>query len=128
MTDVISGSFSEFDPQEAVRKIDEHLELLYKTRQDEKDAWFDRNREAVSGILWWKKNKSYTNDELEEIWNGSKSDWYFNSPKYRHWDHWYETIKAFNKIKSFCQLATAAGNKTVNLSKEDALFAYNWET
>lgn len=131
MTQVISGSFAEFDPEEVVWHIDEHLQHLRLTRQKEKDDWYEARKVEgkTVGSLFWKKTVPYTQQELDDYWHKGKDDgWHFHSPKYNLWDCWSTTINKFEKLKSFCQLATAAGNRTVKLSKEDAVFAYDWET
>lgn len=129
MNNVISGSFAEFDPEEVIESVDRHLTDIYARREVEKQEWFDKKRKTgkVTGFWLWKKKVPYEQEELEIWWEkGLTGDWYFESPKYRIWDKWDETIRAFERIKAFCQLATDAGNMTFHLSKEDALFAYNW--
>lgn len=128
MTNVISGSFSEFNPEEVIERIEVHLKRIQIMKEDAKDEWFKTKREEGKKIGFWflKKNVPWTEEELEEFWLKGSGEWYFDSPKYEVWDTWNSTINRFQRILDFCQLATAAGNRTVHLSKEDALFAYNW--
>lgn len=131
MTVVVSGSFAEFDPEEVIEKIDGHLKVIFDRRENDKSAWFEKMRKngKKKGFWFFKKILPWPEEELKRIWKygfNSDDNWYCGSPKYRIWDKWDETIKTFERLKAFCQLSTDAGNVTVHLSKEDALFAYNW--
>ena len=129
MDNVVSGSFAQFSPEEAIKYIDSHLELIENTKAEDRQAWFDKMHERgkTTGIWFWKKTEPWDADELENIWiHGFGDEWYW-APKRKHWDKWDETILAFNRLKSFCQVAIESGNTVVHLSKEDANFAFRWQ-
>lgn len=130
MNNVVSGSFAEFDPNSVIESINENLKIIFKTREDDKQKWFADRREKgkTTGIWWWKKTEPWDETELNELWlygdDGDDGD--FWSAKYRLWDKWDYTISAFEKLRTFCELAIDQGNNSVHLSKEDAVFALNW--
>src|SRR5215217_2240633 len=128
MTDTTSGSFSQFNPAEVMERIDVHLERINIIREDTKSEWFSENRDKGKSVGFWpfRKTIRWKEEELEKLWKEGDTGWYWDSPKYDLWDQWNTSVKNFERIRDFCQLAIDAGNKTVNLSKEDALFAYNW--
>lgn len=128
MSNTTSGSWSTFYPQEVIDRISVHLQRIEIGREDKKKEWFDNKREEGKkvGIPFFKKRVDYTKEELQRIWEYGDDEWYWCSPKYEIWDTWNPTIRNFERIRDFCQLAIDTGNRTVNLSKEDALFAFNW--
>lgn len=128
MSNILTGSFAEFDPNEVIKSIDNHLLEIQKIKEKVKNDWMNERRiEGRKVGFLFKKIVEWTTDELEKFWQFGDQDWYLASPKYNLWDYWNEIISRFEKIKLFCQLAIAAGNQTVNLSKEDAVFALGWK-
>jgi len=128
MSEKTTGSWSSFDPQEVIERVEVHLKRIEILREDKKREWFQEKREKgkTTGFWFFKENVPWTEEELEKLWSHGYDEWYWHSPKYELWDTWIATINNFERIRDFCQLAIDAGNRTVNLSKEDALFAYNW--
>lgn len=129
MTEKTTGSWSSFDPQEVIERIEVHLKRIEIIREDKKKEWFQEKREEgkTTGFWFFKKTVPWTEEELEKIWKYGATDFFLDSPKFALWNTWNQTVNNFERIRDFCQLATDAGNRTVNLSKEDALFAYNWK-
>lgn len=131
MTDITTGSWSIFVPEEVIERIEVHLKRIEIIKNDAKEEWYKEKREEgnTTGFWFFKETKPWTEEELDEYWASgppNRDAWYYFPPKYRIWDKWDTTINNFERIRDFCQLAIDAGNRTVNLSKEDALFAYNW--
>lgn len=127
---VISGSFAEFNPETVIDRINYWLSEIESTREKEKKKWFDEKRAegVTTGFWFFKKNKPWNEDKLLNLWNyGRGDDWYHETPKYKIWEYWNKAINKFERIKKFCELATDAGNSTVMLSKEDALWALDWQ-
>lgn len=127
MGKIITGSFAEFDPLKVIEHIDSQINRIEALKEEVKSRWFYDNRIRTVGFWFFKKEIVLSDTKLEKIWNGSEDDWYFARPKFISWNDYENTIFHLQRIRKFCQLATEAGNKTVKLSKEDALFAYTWE-
>lgn len=125
-----STSFSQFNPVEVIERINIHLLRLEIIKKEKKDEWFKEMRDEGKSVGFWpfKKKVPWDEEELERYWDkGDEEEWFSFPPRYTVWSSWDNTKSRFERIKKFCQLATDEGNRTVNLTVSDALFAYNWE-
>lgn len=128
MTTKISTSFAEFNPKETIERISFHLKRIEIIKKETKEKWITQRIGRGKYVGFWPfyKWEPLTIEEAEDIWdNGVQNSFY--TPKERAWEKLELQVARFKNISDFCQLAIEQGNKTVYLSKEDALFAFNWQ-
>jgi hypothetical protein len=131
MTTKISTSFAEFNPEEVIERISFHLKRIEIIKKDNEIKWKDklRVRQKSVGIWPFKRKVPWTEEEIDHVWiHGFPNKSIFEASAKYYLNGKYEfTISEFKRISDFCQLAIDQGNKAVYLSKEDALFAFNWQ-